>query len=90
MLPAIRPDNGSSTREVGHLLRSLIRLFAGRNRFVTGVREISCSCGAEISHSQCCHKRGAAGKSINRGRAKSRPEIDRKENEIEITSIPDY
>jgi hypothetical protein len=36
MPPAIRPDIGSSEREVVLLLRSLLELFAGRGRFVTG------------------------------------------------------
>ena len=35
MLPAIRPDSGSSRREVVLLLRSLLELFAGCSRFVT-------------------------------------------------------
>ncbi len=65
-LPAIRPDNGSSTREVGLLLRSLLGLFAGRDRFVTGTSK-------KLSHSKSCHTADVAGKSRNRGQANSRP-----------------
>src|SRR5689334_15008329 len=36
MLPVIRPDNGSSGREVPDLRRSLFKLFAARGAFVTG------------------------------------------------------
>src|SRR4029077_19231466 len=39
MLRATRPDSGSSRREVVLLLRSLVELFAGRGRFVTGFNE---------------------------------------------------
>src|SRR5580704_7746865 len=81
MLPAIRLDNESSRREVDLLLRSLLILFAGRGRFVTGTSK-------NISHSKSCHKADAAGKSRGRGRVNSRPN-ESKENEIEIASVSD-
>jgi len=43
----------------------------------------------KIFNSQSCHEPGIAGKSRDRGRAKSRPNRS-KENEIEIASDPDY
>src|SRR5689334_21326376 len=36
MLPAIRPDSGSSGREVPDLRHALFKLFAARGAFVTG------------------------------------------------------
>src|SRR5215471_2942352 len=54
-LPVIRPDNGSSGREVPDLLRSLLNLFAERGAFVTGFLR-------ETDLSLSCHRPGAASK----------------------------